>query len=150
MINSKDVLKSCKFPIISISTDKSTIRFNNHNDLITCGSLALKRKYYENLKIIDSEGSVFVVQKAEKKKNNGFFWGYDIFLTKNIIVNLYAVKTETIINIEYLKEIVKKLINKEKYFYESSGYSYDEYKDYINKSSTIEEVMLVFTDKLPL
>lgn len=61
--------------------------------LTTATSAALRRRYFNDLTIVDRGGAVHRVRRAEKRRGVGWFWGYNIFLNRRIEVALFQEPT---------------------------------------------------------
>ena len=71
-----------QFPVITFSYSNVIEFIIDMVHLTSCNKRGLKNGYYKNLKIVDSNGNLFIVNNATKVRNIGHFWGYDIFSIK--------------------------------------------------------------------
>jgi len=81
-------LKSLKFPILCFNQNLVLIE-ENESDLSSCGAGALKNGWFEKMIIIDSEMKYVSVAYAKKLCGIGPFWGYRIFRTQRIKIELF-------------------------------------------------------------
>ena len=110
-----------QFPVITFSYP-NVITFNTDMiHLTSCSKQALKNGYYKNLKIVDSNGNLFVVNNATKIKNIGPFWGYNIFLGQRIQVELEFNNDIKILTLNELKRMVSGTFKKGRDFWDSGG-----------------------------
>ncbi len=133
-----------QYPIITIS-GKSHIEFiTNDRDLKICNKRALKNGYYNNLTIIDSGSKKIKIQSAKKEGTAGFLWGLNLFKGQQLVVSLnYSEKIERVKLNEFQKLLIK-LINKDKYFWDSDN-NLKKRIDFIINANSIENILERFT-----
>jgi hypothetical protein len=105
------------FPAITISKKNILGVVFNEEELTTCTAKALKNGFFDKLKILDSTGKCYLVEKAYKKSLKKISIFLDIYLFVNLEFNE---KIETL-TIDKIKTFVKKIISKNRSFWSSSG-----------------------------
>ncbi len=74
--------------------------------LTTTTSIALRKGFFDELKIIDSNGRQYVVTKARKLHGVGPFWGYSILLNRWIRVALDLRSSGETLSVDEVRRLV--------------------------------------------
>jgi hypothetical protein len=77
-----------KFPVVCFSQHLARV-METANVLTTCSKTALRRGgFFEDLRVVDSNGTALKIKGARKLHGVGLFWGYNFFLNQRIKVSL--------------------------------------------------------------
>lgn len=109
------------FPIVALSVNTGLSFHRNTDDILHCSKYSLKKGAYNDLRIIDSNGKLYRVIKAEKIGTVGSFWGYDIFLDQALCVQLIARSTPEEISLADLKNEISNAMNSDKDIWNATG-----------------------------
>ncbi len=120
-------VNNLKFPVIILENNNKSIEFvRNKNMLTTASKLTLKRGFILNDIIIDFNGGTYKVHKVNIIKHKFPFWKFEFF-NKAYIVDL-ELEIKEHVDFHKLKEIVKRIIIKEKHIWEI-----DDWKSFISQ-----------------
>lgn len=75
------------FPIICFDRDSLRVR-KDWDSLVTTTTAGVKNRMFDNILIVDANGTAVRVKSARKLHGVGPFWGYNIFLNRRIRVEL--------------------------------------------------------------
>jgi hypothetical protein len=79
------------FPALYFMRDGVMAVANSPADLEITTPLGLKRRVYDDMRIIDHSGHEFLAQGVTKLGSVGRFGGWDLFLNQNLSVRLHCV-----------------------------------------------------------
>ncbi|MCA6516134.1 MAG: hypothetical protein IM577_11140 [Chitinophagaceae bacterium] len=113
-------VESINFPVIYFNKFSFYI-VDNIDKLTTTTKAGLKNKLYDDLIIVDCSGKCFKVKDAEKMFGIGFLWGYNVFFNQKIKIKLNFSEDVTNFSLQELKKVLLKILQKDKYFWESGG-----------------------------
>lgn len=125
-----------RFPVTTFNKFSTIGVFFCLEDLLRTTSAGLKNGLYDNLEVVDSDGVSTKVVSATKLRGIGPFWGYNILLNQNILVEV-EFGDEQQISLDKLKSEAIKSVKAEEYFYNSAG-NYKKTLEMINKAESIE------------
>jgi len=69
---------------------------DDHSSLVTTTKAGLKNGMFDRLVVVDCKGNKFQIDSARKIRGVGLFWGYDLFLSQKIKVELLGVESGSI------------------------------------------------------
>lgn len=93
------------YPVLILYRDMLCAE-RSEESLTTTTSIALRKGFFDELKIIDSNGRQYVVTKASKLHGVGRFWGYNIFLNRWIRVALNLRSSGEILSVDEVRRLV--------------------------------------------
>jgi hypothetical protein len=147
MEDSSIKISNVAFPIIAFSKDNSIHYARQESEITTCTKVSLKNNYFKNLKIIDSEGFIYIIENARKTGTIGPFWGYNILLNQKLKVELlFKNKSKNPIELKELKDKILTAFKKDEYFWNSDG-NLEIRKTFIQKAGTHREIITHLTDE---
>ncbi|WP_209332939.1 hypothetical protein [Lunatimonas salinarum] len=133
-----------QYPIITIS-GKNHIEFIKHDeDLKKCNKRALKNKYYNKLILIDSNSNRYRIQSAEQESTIGILWGFNLMKGQQLKVRLIFDEKVEKIELGEFQDLLIKIINKNKYFWDSDG-NLKERLEFIKNANSTKEIISKFT-----
>jgi hypothetical protein len=133
-----------QYPIITIS-GKSHIEFiKSDEDLKKCNKRALKNRYYNKLILIDSDSNRYKVQSAEQESTAGILWGFNLLKGQQLKVKLIFDEKVEKIELSELQDLLIKMINKDKYFWDSDG-NLKERLEFIRNANSAKDIISKFT-----
>jgi hypothetical protein len=133
-----------QYPIITIS-GKNHIEFIKHDeDLKKCNKRALKNKYYNKLILIDSNSNRYRIQSAEQESTIGILWGFNLMKGQQLKVRLIFDEKVEKIELGEFQDLLIKIINKDKYFWDSDG-NLKERLEFIKNANSTKEIISKFT-----
>ena len=133
-----------KYPIIIISR-KSHIEFiKNDKDLRRCNKRALKNGYYNNLSLIDSDSNRYSIQRAEIEGSIGILWGFNLLKGQQLKVRLIFDEIVNHIDLNEFQNLLIKVINMDKCFWDSDG-NLKERIEFIRNTNSIKDIIAKFT-----
>jgi hypothetical protein len=139
-----DILNLIVFPVLNFNKYFFSV-VKDIDSLTRSTKAGLNNGVFDNLEIIDSSAQYFKVTEARKIGGIGFARGFNLFLNQRIRVELTF--SEEVINIPLEKVRIKlmKVINGDRYFWESGGY-FDELINIVENSKSIDYLIsdLVF------
>lgn len=131
-----DILNLIVFPVLYFN--KYSFYVVNDVDSLTRSTKAgLNNGVFDNLEIVDSSGRYFKVTEARKIGGIGFANGFNIFLNQKIRVELTFSKEIIDIHLEKIRIKLMKIINRDRYLWESGGY-FDELMNIVESSKSID------------
>lgn len=133
-----------QYPIITIS-DKSHLEFiKNDEDLKRCNKRTLKNRYYNKLVLIDSDSNRYRIQGAEQESTIGILWGFNLLKGQQLKVKLIFDENVDKIELSEFQDLLIKIINKDKYFWDSDG-NLKERLEFIKNANSAKEIISKFT-----
>lgn len=133
-------IKNLDFPVITFDKNNNIFYAKNTNDLEICSKRGFEQGFYKGLLIIDIEGNEYLIEDAKKVENVGVLFGFNIFLSQKIKVEL--IFNQSIVTID-LKEFKEKLINAynlNRSFWDSGG-DLDNIIKYIKDTDSIKTII---------
>tara|TARA_R110002051_G_C8595477_1_gene479525 strand:- start:361 stop:789 length:429 start_codon:yes stop_codon:yes gene_type:complete len=128
-----------KYPALIIA--KNHIGFiQNAENLEKCNKRALRNGYYEGLILIDSNSKKIIIKNAVKESTVGIFWGFNLLRGQQLKVRLVFDKKVENIELSEFQNLLIKLLNKYKDFWDSGG-DFEERVEYIKGTNTIKEII---------
>jgi hypothetical protein len=140
LIRFRRMIEKMIFPVLTFSRP-NVIEFAKDEDRLTrCNRLGLKNGYYNNLKVIDSDGNCFSVSQANKVGTIGPLWGFNLFLEQQLRVRLEFKNSIERITLEDFKVKILNAFDKNKYYWESGG-NIDDLKRIVRGSKSHGEII---------
>lgn len=81
-------INNIDFPVITFDKNDNIFYARYTNDLVICSKRGFEQGFYKSLSIIDIKGNEYLVEDAKKVENVGGLFGYNIFLSRKIKVEL--------------------------------------------------------------
>lgn len=116
-----NIIHKIKYPIIAFSNGAVIYLARHEADLTICSKRGFDNGFYNDLKIIDSDGNSFDVHGANKVGYGGFLWGFSLKYGQRVRIELILSDSYKDISIEDFKEKVLKQIKKDKHFWNAGG-----------------------------
>ena len=138
MMKGKTMVSNLKFPVLEIYKG-SPSPCGSIDYLVTTTSLALRKGYFSDLRIIDSQGKEFLVKRAKKIHRISRFWEVIMFFNPRIQVNLDIEETGKTVTTEEVRRLVLNDF-REWHGWESRG-DFDELKTSVENAHTIAEII---------
>jgi len=125
------------FTKYGIATKKTDV------ELITTFQASLDKGWFRNAEIIDSGGTKYRVLDAKKIGGVGPFWGYSLFFSRRISVELLL---DEIVDETPISDVRKRILKdfRDWHGWESRG-DFDELKAAVEKASTVAEIIRLVT-----
>ncbi|NQZ78475.1 MAG: hypothetical protein HRT61_20545 [Ekhidna sp.] len=137
--------KILSYPVASISNNWILSFHRSDNDLLIGTKRMLKKEYFDRLKVIDSNGQLYIVEKTQKTGYSGKFWGFDIFLDQKFKIDLFAEEPSNV-SFEGLKELILKVYEKREDFWDSDG-ELGSRKSFMENAKSCKEIISKFTEE---
>ena len=126
------------YPVLVVYRDALCAE-GTEESLTTTTSIALRKGFFDELKIIDSDGRQYVVTKARKLHGVGPFWGYSIFLNRWIRVALDLCSSGEILSVDEVRRLV--LHNFQNWHGWQTRDDFEELMAAVERASTIAEII---------
>ncbi len=133
-------MNKIEYPVIEFGEPCVIQIVNNDDDLTSTNSIALKNRYYNSCKIVDSKLKLYIIEKAEKIGTRGSFFGLSLFHGQKIKVKLMF-KDVKKISLAQCKELVIEYINKDRYFWESGREDFQSFCRDIKHANSIDSLI---------
>ncbi|KGL59063.1 hypothetical protein [Polaribacter sp. Hel1_85] len=128
-----------KYPALIIA--KNHIEFvQNAENLVKCNKRTLRNGYYEGLILIDSNSKKNLIKNAIKESTVGIFWGFNLLRGQQLKVRLVFDKKVENIELREFQNLLIKLLNKYKDFWDFGG-DFEERIEYIKSTNSIKEII---------
>lgn len=138
------------FPVLTFSQNLVR-REESMSDLTKCTRVALKKRFYDGLKLIDSQGLRFDVIGAKKirllppKPQFGHILDYMTGNFRYQVELLFAPGTPVHISLEEVKKLIFDSFKKEKYSWQAM-IDFDEFRDKVAAAKSLDELFAVFNE----
>ena len=132
-------VNNINFPVNCFSQSYILI-YQTQDELTTCGVKELKDGLYKNMIIVDSNENGYKLKDSSRIKYVGPFWGFRLFYSRQITVELIFESGPFHVSLEKLKELICDAIDKGPEFWSSAG-DIDELKAETRKANTFHEVI---------
>ena len=133
-----------EYPVMCFGDDLAEVLLNEE-ELTICGRSDLGKKgWFDGLQLVDSAGRRYRVVKAKKLHAIGPFWGFRLFLSQRIKVDLGLELIDDPTPLEAVKQLLWRA-SAEWRGWESAGVD-DELRDAAKRASTVADLIRIMCD----
>jgi len=138
-------LDELSFPVLFITKDfKVADMARRPDDLLICGKGALHNGFFNNLLLVDTGGKAYRVKNAKKLHGVGLFWGYRLFHTQRIRVELQIEEEPQAMPLDEVKTYIFTSF-RTWHGWQSRG-DFEELKQQIKNAKSISEIMELLSE----
>mgnify|MGYP003401787302 FL=1 len=113
------------------------------DELEQCSKRALRKGFFDNLRLIDSAGRSSKISGARKLRGVGPFFGFNVFLNQRIQVALMTSEPERIAGVEEVKQLVLGAIRGKQEWDSMDGSN--ELVEIVNRAQSVSEIAIAVT-----
>ncbi len=136
-------LNDIHFPVFAIATNHTVSSIPNMSRLQRCTLATFKSGWYEDLKLYDSVGNLFTVEKVERVKT---YFSIDLlFLNPFIQVSIQLSHTQHTYDFDDLKKIIQDDIRNYPEYWDNINYKKGIMNE-IRNSSNMENLYRVYSE----
>lgn len=134
-------IDNINFPVFAISTENYISTIPNKNRLGVCTFKTYKNGWHENLKIYDSNGNIFLIEEAKKRR---IHLSIDLLLMNPFIDVFLQISDKTSsYSFESLRKIVFENVEKYPEYWENINY-FEKIKQDIMRCKNFKELFIAF------
>src|SRR6266404_1086510 len=131
-----------KFPVISIKGGTIDIH-KSEGELRRCTKLALKKRWYDGLTILDRDGVLHTVRGAKYVRDTGQKAYPGLFASKLVEVELEMEVSERRLSLEDVRQTMRRALSADPGFWESSGRDLSKVLKDLDAAASIDEIWQV-------